>query len=129
MCRAVVVLCMIHLNTRNSYQNSERGTSIMSNAVFFNSYKLRDGASVPDFLLAVEKLMEGHISKQEGYVSFKLLAEGDAWADYVMFETVDHLNAFLEASQNDSNELAGKFYSFLDFETCKTHIYSVEKSF
>jgi hypothetical protein len=30
----------------------------MSNAVFFNTYKLKDGVSVPDFLLAVEKLIK-----------------------------------------------------------------------
>ena len=101
---------------------------MMPNVVFFNTYKLKDGASVADFLLAVEKLMEGHISKQKGYVSFKLLAEDDAWADYVMFETMDHLNAFLEASQNERNELAETFYSFLDFDTCKSTIYTVQMS-
>jgi len=101
----------------------------MSNVIFFNTYKLKDKASVPDFLLAVEKLIKEHISKQKGYISFKLLAEDDAWADYVMFETMDNLNAFLESSQNDKNELAENFYSFLDFKTCKSKIYSVEKSY
>ena len=99
----------------------------MSNVVFFNTYKLRDGVTVPDFKFAVDKLIEEHISKQKGYISFKLLAEGDAWADYVMFETMDNLNAFLESSENERNELSEKFYSFLNFDTCKSHIYSVEK--
>ena len=40
--------------------------SIMSNAVFFNTYKLKDGAFVPDFLLAAENLVNGYIAKQEG---------------------------------------------------------------
>jgi hypothetical protein len=101
----------------------------MSNVVFFNTYKLNDGVSVPDFLLAVEKLIKEHVSKQKGYVSFKLLAEGDAWADSVTFETMDNLNAFLESSQNNKNELAEKFYSFLNFDTCKSYIYSVEMSY
>ena len=101
----------------------------MSNAIYFNTYKLVDGASVPEFLLAVEKLIKENISKQKGFVSFKLLAEGDAWADYCMFETTDDLNAFLESAQNNSTELAEKFYSFLDFDTCKSNIYSVEKSY
>jgi len=99
----------------------------MSKAVFSNTYKLKDGASVTDFLLAVEKLIKEHISKQQGYVSFQL-AKGDTWADSVTFETMDNLNAFLESSQNNKNELAEKFYSFLDFETCKSHIYSVVMS-
>ena len=101
----------------------------MPNVVFFNTYKLKNGASVPDFSLAVDKLIKEHISKKKGYVSFKLLSEGDAWADYVMFETMEDLNAFLESSENEKNELAEKFYSFLDFETCKSSIYSVEKSY
>ena len=101
----------------------------MSNVVFFNSYKLKDGASVPDFLVAVENLSKGYISKQEGYVSFNLLADDDAWADSVTFETMDHLNAFMAASETDMNELAGKFYEFLDFNTCISKIYIVKQSF
>jgi hypothetical protein len=101
----------------------------MSNVVFSNTYKLKDGVSVPDFLLAIEKLIKEHISKQKGYISFQLLAEGDTWADSVTFETMDNLNAFLESSQNDRNELAEKFYSFLNFNTCKSNIYAVVKSY
>ena len=101
----------------------------MSNVVFSNTYKLKDGVSVPDFLLAIEQLIKEYVSKQKGYVSFRLLAEGDTWADSVTFETMDNLNTFLESSQNDRNELAEKFYSFLDFDTCKSNIYSVEISY
>jgi len=101
----------------------------MSNVVFSNTYKLKKGASVPDFLLAIEKLIKEHISKQNGYVSFQLLSEGDTWVDSVTFETMDNLNAFLESSQNNKNELAEKFYSFLNFATCKSTVYSVEMSY
>ena len=101
----------------------------MSNVVFSNTYKLKAGVSVPDFLLAIERLIKEHISKQNGYVSFQLLADGDTWADSVTFETMDNLNAFLESSQNDRNELAEKFYSFLNFNTCKSKIYSVVQSY
>ena len=98
----------------------------MPNVVFSNTYKLKDGVSVPNFLLAIEQLIKEHVSKQKGYVSFQLLAEGDTWADSVTFETMDNLNAFLESSQNNRNELAEKFYTFLNFDTCKSNIYSVE---
>ena len=100
----------------------------MSNVVFSNTYKLKNGVSVPDFLLAVEKLIKEYVSKQKGYVSFQLLAEGDTWTDSVTFETMDSLNAFLESSQSDRNEFAEKFYSFLNFATCKSTVYSVEMS-
>jgi hypothetical protein len=115
------------------YLYFERRHLIMSNVVFANTYKLKNGASVPDFLLAVEKLIKEYVSKQKGYVSFQLLAENDTWADSVTFETMDNLNAFLETSEaaqaNGTNDLAEKFYSFLNFNTCKSNIYSVVKSY
>ena len=101
----------------------------MSNAVFFNTYKLKKGASVPDFLLAVEKLIKEHISKQKGFISCNFLLGGELWADYATFETMDDLTAFLESSKNSKNEIAEKFYSFLNFGTCKSHVFSVEKSY
>ena len=103
--------------------------SIMSNVVFSNTYKLNDGASVPDFLLAIELLIRDYVSKQKGYISFQLLAEGDTWVDSVTFETMDNLNAFMESSQNDRSELAENFYSFLNFDTCISKIYSVVQSY
>ena len=101
----------------------------MSNAVFFNSYKLKKGVSVPDFLLAVDALLNEHISKQKGFISCKLHVDGETWADYAIFETMDDLGAFLESSKVTQNDLAEKFYSFLDFNTCKTHVFSVERSY
>lgn len=100
----------------------------MSNAVYFNSYKLKKGASVPDFLLSAEKLWDEHISKQKGYISFNLLVDGETWADSTTFETMDDANAFLESSKSGTNELAQNFYSFLDFNSCKSHLFSLEKS-
>jgi hypothetical protein len=92
----------------------------MPNAVYYVSYKLKKGAT--------EALIKGHISKQAGYVSFRLLAEGDTWADSVTFETMDNLNAFMEAAHSSKNELAEKFYLFLNFSTCKSTVYTVEMS-
>ena len=121
-------LCDLMFHGNITLSSSRKETIIMANAVFFNTYALIDGSSVPDFLLAVENLIKEHISNQKGYISFKLLAEGDAWADYVIFDTPDNLNAFLEASETNTNEYAEKFYSFLNFDTCISHIYSVEMS-
>jgi len=130
MCYTVAVLFgMVYLKKCVINLNGGTEISVMSNAVFSNTYKLNDGVSVPDFLLAIEKLVKEYVSKQKGYVSFQLLVEGDTWADSVTFETMDTLNAFLELSQNDKNELAEKFYSFLNFDTCKSNIYSVVQSY
>jgi len=102
----------------------------MSNTVFFCSYKLKKGASVPDFLLASEKLNNEYISKQKGYISWKQAVDGNIWADFLTFETMADLNNFKAASRNP-NELAKKFYSFMRLNpfNCKTYAFSIEKSY
>ena len=100
----------------------------MANAVYFVSYKLKKEASIPDFLLAAEKLNNEFISKQKGYVSWKQLVDGEVWADAITFETLDDLKSFEEASRNP-DELALKFYSFINLNSCKGHKFSVERSY
>ena len=100
----------------------------MSNAIYYVSFKLKKGASIPEFLHAAEKLNDEHISKQKGYISWKQLVDGDTWADICTFETMDDLNNFKEASRNP-NEFALKFYSFINLNSCKEHHFSVEKSY
>ena len=99
----------------------------MPNIVFFNSYKLKKGASIPDFLSAVEKLNNEYISKQAGYLSFKLMADGDTWADSTTFATMEDAQSFAGACE--PNEFAEAFYSFLDPNSCESHFFSVEKSY
>ena len=96
----------------------------MPKAAFFNSYKLREGASVPDFLLAVEELTE-HTSKVNGCISFNLYADGEVWADLSTWETMDDAKNF--ASSGGPKDLAEKFYSFIDFDSCKSHFFEVIK--
>lgn len=86
----------------------------MSQAVHFNIYKLKKGASVPEFLLAVEKLVNEEISKKKGYVSWQLMVDGDNWVDYVTFETEEDLKKFEEEARHPS-EAASHFYSFINF--------------
>jgi hypothetical protein len=99
----------------------------MSNAVFFVSFKLKKGASVPDFLLATERLNNEYMAKQKGYISWKQLVDGDTWADFITFETMDDAKKVAEPS--NTNDLADKFYSFINLNSCKTHLFSVKKSY
>ena len=66
----------------------------MANAVFFCSYNLKKGASVPEFLRASERLNTEYISKQKGYASWKQLVDGDLWVDLLAFETMEDAKAF-----------------------------------
>ena len=100
----------------------------MTNAVFFCSFQLKEGASVPEFLLAAEKLNNAYISKQKGYISWKQLIDGDTWADFVTFETMEDVKKF-EADSGNAGELAGHFFSFIDLDSCRVNYFSVERSY
>ena len=99
----------------------------MSNVVFFNSYKLKKGVSVPDFLQAAKKLNNEYISKQKGFISSNVAVDGETWADFTIFETMEDAKKFAEAS--DPSGLAEKFYSFINFKSCITRFFTVEASY
>jgi len=99
----------------------------MSNVIFFNSYKLKKGTSVPDFLLAAETLINEHVSKQKGYISSQITVDGETWADFATFETMDDARRFAESSE--PNGFADKFYSFINFNSCITRFFTVERSY
>jgi len=100
----------------------------MSNAIWFISYKLVEGASVPDFLVALENCNNAVLSKKKGFISWKALVDGDTRVDLVTWETMeDAINA--EGDGNDVDPIAQKFYSFIDFSTLKMQAFSVEKSY
>lgn len=101
----------------------------MSKAVFFNSYKLKKGVNTSEFVSAAEQLTTEHISKQKGYISSNLLVDGEVWADEIVFETLEDMKTFVELSNSTKNELADKFYSFINFNSCVTRYFTVEKNF
>ena len=100
----------------------------MSNAAFYCSFNLKKGASVPDFLQAAKALNDGYISKQKGYISWKQLVDGDTWADFLTFETMEDVKKF-EADSGNAGELAEKFYSFLNLASCKVNYFTVERNY
>jgi heme-degrading monooxygenase HmoA len=94
--------------------------------VYLNTYKLRNGASVSDFKETVKLLIEKDFTKRQGFISFKLLAEDDGFADYSEWKTMEDYNAFLEAAQSNPSETALAFYEFLNMNSCKSRVYTVE---
>ena len=98
----------------------------MSNAIYFVSFRLRKNASIPDFMLAAQKLNDEYMSKQDGYVSWKQCFDGTTWADMLTFETMEDAKRVSQSS--GSNELAEKFYSFINLSTCRVHLFNVERS-
>jgi len=100
----------------------------MSNAVWFISYKLVEGASVSDFLIASERCHDEVLSKKKGFISWKVLADGDTWIDLVSWETMeDAINA--ENDGNAPSPVALAFYAFIDPDSLSSQVFSVEKSY
>ena len=100
----------------------------MPNAIFYVSYKLKKGASVPEFLQASERLNNEYISKQKGYISWKQVVDGDTWADFATFETMEDVKNF-EANSANPGELSLAFYSYINLNSCKVHYFTVERSY
>jgi len=93
----------------------------------YNTYKLKEGTSIPEFLEAMDKLLKEFVSKQKGFVSSKALRDGDTWADFTIFESMDDLNNFVPLCNR--NELSRKCFSFMDFNTLHSHVFTVEQEF
>ena len=53
------------------------------------------------------------------------LVDGETWADSTTFETMEDAKNFAEACE--PNVFAEKFYSFLNFNSCKSNFFSIEK--
>ena len=100
----------------------------MDKVVFSNVYKLKKGTNTEEFVQAYEALTQGFIAKQAGFVSSQIMSDDDVWSDVIVFESMDALKQFEENSAQ-SNELALKFYSYLNINSCRMNRFTVEKTF
>ncbi len=99
----------------------------MSNTVWFISYKLLEGASVADYMAASQKVHDEVLSKQKGFISWKVLKDGDEWIDLVIWETPEDAKRAETAGQG--NPAAGEYYSLMDFNSMKNQIFTLEKDY
>jgi hypothetical protein len=97
----------------------------MSNAIEFVSFNLRKGKTVEDFLLVSDKFNREFLSKQKGYISRKLLVDGQKWADYVLWESKEDVQYAQKIARDDA--LAREYISFMIGTSCR--IYSIEKDY
>ncbi len=99
----------------------------MSNAVWFISYKLLEGASEGGYLAASRKVHDEILSKQKGFISWQVLKDGDTWVDMVVWATPQDAKNAETAGQ--ANPIAQEYYSYMDFGSMKNQIYAVEISY
>ena len=98
----------------------------MSNAIWFISFQLKKDKSVEDFLIASKRCHDEVLSKQKGFISWDVLRDGDNWVDLVKWETAE--DAKIAETAGANNPASKEFYSFLNMNSCKLQLYSVEKS-
>ena len=96
----------------------------MSNAVYFNSYKLKKATSVPDFLEAISALFKENIANAKGYITSALLNDGETWADNVIMESKNALEQFTDACHK--SDITREIFSFMDFNGMKSHTFTLE---
>ena len=100
----------------------------MAKAVYQCTFKLKKGADVEAFLDAAQKLNDGYISRQKGYVSWQQLNDGDTWMDICTFESMEDVMTFLDNAQNP-DELALAFYAFINLNSCVSRQYTIARSY
>ena len=102
----------------------------MSNVVELTLFYLKREVSVPDFLLASDKFQNEFISMQKGYISRKLLVNGETWTDLVVWETMEDVKNATKIIYE--NAAALEYIAFIDDEKSSDEdilYYSVEKSY
>ena len=111
------------------YDYSQRGGDrLVAKAIWFISYKLVKDADVSEFLAASRQCHDEVLSKHKGFISWQVLAKDDTWVDFVTWETKeDAINA--EKNSDPTNPVAAKFYSFINFNSIKSQIYTIEKNY
>ena len=75
----------------------------MPNIIEMPAFTLKAGVSESDFLLVHEKFNQDFMAKQKGYISHKLLRDGDKWFDLALWESMEDMqSAFKDIYENAS---------------------------
>ena len=101
---------------------------MIPNAIILTTYKLKEGVSVPDFLLAADKFHNIFVSKQKGLISCKLLANEEMWSDYSVWETMEDFMA-TEPVTADDHAVMNDYFSFIDGDSAADLHFVVERSY
>jgi len=90
------------------------------------SFKLKDGVSAEDFLIASDEIQESYLSKCKGFISRQLMIIDGVWTDWVIWETMADANNSMEQSME--NESSKKFTSLIG-EILEYNLYPIERAY
>jgi hypothetical protein len=99
----------------------------MPKVVEFVTFYLKKAVSASVFLSVSDKFNKEFLSKQKGYISRKLLVDGEMWADIVLWKTMDDAKKAITISFNDT--VAREYVSMLNLNKkgCSLRHFSVER--
>ena len=100
----------------------------MPNAIILTTYKLKEGVSVSDFLLAADKFHHVFVLKQKGLISCKLLANDEMWSDYSVWESMDDFKRTEPTTANE-HTVMNDYFSFIDGGSAIDLHFVVERSY
>jgi len=90
------------------------------------SFKLKDGVSAEDFLVASDKIQASYLSNCKGFITRQLMTIDGVWTDWVIWETLpDAENAM---SKSEENESAKAFVALIG-EFVEHNTYPLERSY
>jgi len=93
------------------------------------AFKLKKGVDENDFLLAHERFNREFMKNQKGYVSHKLIRDGDKWFDIAVWDSLESKErAFAEVNDHEATI---NYMSFIDQEGTDDDIplYTVVKTY
>ena len=78
-------------------------------------------------MLASKKCHDDSMSKNKGFISWDVWRDGDTWVDVTTFESIeDAKNAENSGNETTTHPSAMAFYSFIDFNTLESKVYTLE---
>lgn len=101
----------------------------MDYAIEYVAFKLKKGITAEAFIPVSDLFTDAFLKKQNGYISRKILRDGDIWADLVLWEdAASHIKA-MEASKQDETAQAYLSMLHLSAKGSSYHLYSPVKSY
>ena len=100
----------------------------MDNVVELVSFKLKEGISEEEFLVASDELNASFLSLQKGYIFRKLLKKEDTWTDIVLWETMDDaMNAIKAVEKTNPDDI--QYFYYIEESSCEMQHLTVAKSY
>jgi len=100
----------------------------MDNVTEIVSFKLKEGVSEEEFLIASDEFNANFLSLQKGYIYRKLLKKEDTWTDIVLWKTMeDAMNAIKAAEKANPDDV--QYFYYIEENSCEMEHLTVMKSY